>query len=245
MEAMAPRGGEQLRLAPHVRACRCDDQVILLDLRRDKYLAVAGKPLGTLARTVQQWPSVPHDDEGTLPSADAGVRRLLSQGLLTYKTIEHQRLPSASVPQPTASLDDEDCAQEAAVTARRSLRFMQSAMTAAASLRFRTLMGAVSAVAARRARLQGEAAPPWTLEGANIAVAVYERLRPLVFTSREKCLFDSLALMQFLAHEGIFPRLVIGVKTKPFRAHAWVQSEETVFNDQHERVRQYTPILVV
>jgi len=75
--------------------------------------------------------------------------------------------------------------------------------------------------------------------------AAYERLRPFVFTARDRCLYDSLALLGFLAKERHFPRWVVGVKTSPFGAHSWLQSGGTVVNDHHEYVRRFRPILVV
>jgi hypothetical protein len=36
---------------------------------------------------------------------------------------------------------------------------------------------------------------------------------------------------------------MIGVSTKPFIAHAWVQSDDRVLNDTTEHVQMFTPIL--
>ena len=52
-------------------------------------------------------------------------------------------------------------------------------------------------------------------------------------------------MVQFLGAEGIHPDWVFGVKTEPFDAHCWVQHGEVVLNDAPDRVRQYSPILVV
>ena len=76
-------------------------------------------------------------------------------------------------------------------------------------------------------------------------MASYMRLRPFFFTAHDKCLHDSLTLIRFLARRGMFPAWVIGVRTRPFAAHSWVQSASLVLNDVHEHVRTYTPILVV
>lgn len=76
-------------------------------------------------------------------------------------------------------------------------------------------------------------------------VAAFHALRPLLFTARDRCLNDSLALVAFLAREGIASRWVIGVRVQPFGAHAWVQVDGLVLNDLHENVRHYEPILVV
>jgi hypothetical protein len=70
-------------------------------------------------------------------------------------------------------------------------------------------------------------------------------MRPLVITSHDKCLHDSLTLLRFLAAEKLYPSWVVGVRTRPFAAHSWVQSGDLVLNDTHEYVRGFTPILVV
>jgi len=246
MSTMTQEQARELRLASHVHACHSDGQVILLDLRRDKYFGVGGPHIQALAGAIDGWPSGSVADDVPVSSANLGVltRRLLVQGLLTDQPPAHGRLPIACVPQAIATLDAEDAAQGPHINPRRMFWFLQSVAAAAVSLRCRSLWSVVRAVAARRARL-ADGADSLPLDAARHAVAAYETLRPLVFTSRDKCLFDSLALVNFLAHEGIFPRWVIGVKTAPFGAHSWVQSEGIVLNDLHERVRKFTPILVV
>ena len=71
------------------------------------------------------------------------------------------------------------------------------------------------------------------------------RLRPFVYSSRDKCLYDCLVLLEFLAYFDLFPTLVIGVATFPFRAHCWLQYGSLVLTDYVEHTRAYGPILVV
>lgn len=71
------------------------------------------------------------------------------------------------------------------------------------------------------------------------------RIRPFVYSSRDKCLYDCLVLLEFLAHFELFPTLIIGVTTFPFRAHCWLQYGPLVLTDYVEHTRAYTPILVV
>jgi hypothetical protein len=91
----------------------------------------------------------------------------------------------------------------------------------------------------------GRLTDPAVDESIRLAALTFERLRPLAFSARDRCLHDSLALVLFLFAEGLSARWVIGVKTNPFGAHSWVQSGRTVLNDQHEYVRAFRPILVV
>jgi hypothetical protein len=74
-------------------------------------------------------------------------------------------------------------------------------------------------------------------------VFVFTRLRPWFYTAYNKCLFDSLVLRMFLQLSGEPAQIVLGVATKPFRAHAWVQIGEYAVNDTAENVQSYLPLL--
>jgi hypothetical protein len=75
--------------------------------------------------------------------------------------------------------------------------------------------------------------------------AIFRRIRTFVYTAHEECLFDALVLAMFLFHCRHIPTFVIGVKTKPFLAHAWVQIGEWVIDERVEKVQMLKPILVV
>jgi len=76
-------------------------------------------------------------------------------------------------------------------------------------------------------------------------ITAYYRFRPYLLVGRESCLFDSLALLNFLASFSLFPQWIFGVQMRPFVAHCWVQHENAVLNDTPERVRDYVPIMSV
>ena len=237
----------RLRLALHVRACESDGQVILLDLRHNRYLGVGASTAKALAEHVEGWPARSDRTDSSPRSATIGdlTRRLVSRGLLTetpFCTASY-RLPDPTVEEATASLDLEDASTDRTIGARQLAHFLKSAAVAAWWMRCRSLHSITIAVATRRERLKGRSSD--SLEAMRRGTAAYEKLRPFVFTAQERCLHDSLALVGFLATEGALPRWVIGVKTGPFGAHSWVQSGETVLNDQHEYVRRFRPILVV
>lgn len=235
----------RLKLAPHVRACVDDQQVILLDLRRSKYLGIAGPQSCALADQIGGWPRNPDwvvDCVNSVASS-ALTQRLLSQGMVTDTPSE--RLPDATVEEATSSLDFETSAAGSKISVRRVGRFFHSAAVAALWMRCMSLQSIASAVSTRRERLQHAALDSGAPDAMWSSAAAYERLRPLAMSAQDKCLHDSLALISFLALEGAFPRWVIGVKTRPFGAHSWVQSGGTVLNDQHENVRRFRPILVV
>jgi len=78
----------------------------------------------------------------------------------------------------------------------------------------------------------------------NDALGAFMTTRKFV-ASFDKCLPRSIALVDYLAEANLFPYFVMGVKMKPFAAHAWVQLNDTVLNDSVDTVTRYTPILVV
>jgi hypothetical protein len=231
-----------LCLAPHVRACDVGGQVILLDLRHNRYLGIGGPASPSLAGHVRGWP------EGTAGSGNASptaaqplIDRFLHQGLLT---VGETPMSHASVMEATSSIDAEPAGGHAPLHAMQVLRFLRAAAKAALWLRWRSLDTIVASVAKRHARVRRHAhrrSRPATLALAS----TYERLRPLALSAEDQCLRDSLALMNFLSAEGASAQWVIGVKARPFGAHSWVQLGPTVLNDQHEHVRRFTPILVV
>ena len=61
--------------------------------------------------------------------------------------------------------------------------------------------------------------------------------------TQDRCLPWSAALVKLLRHNGLDARLIVGVRTAPFGAHAWAQFGGIVLNDSLDRVIPYTPIL--
>jgi hypothetical protein len=236
---------KRLSLAPHVRACASEGQVILLDLRSNRYMGVGSPQSGALVDRVEGWPGSSGSMCASAASATANhlAASLLGRGLLTHTSSKQP--PDASVAEVTASLGTEDNLTNVDIGAPRLARFVRSALVTTWWMRCRSLLAIATAVQERRDRAKQSESDSGAFESARTGTAAYERLRPFVFTARENCLHDSLALVGFLASEGVFPRWVIGVKTRPFGAHSWVQMGSTVLNDQHETVRQFRPILVV
>lgn len=230
---------QTLGLAEHVRACTMNDQVVLLDLRRSKYFAVSLKQWETLigARTSQS-DGPPHASR-TPSYVERLARPLMQQRILTRTC--SMRVDSAQYPE--VSLDVRDTMPFSAISRGRVWRFLAAATWAAAALRFCSLGTIVNHVAGRASRLDHTRAEHQS--SLRDVVAAFDTLRPLLFTARDKCLYDSLALVRFLASEKLSAKWVIGVKTQPFAAHSWVQDGAVVLNDLHENVRRFKPILVV
>jgi hypothetical protein len=131
----------------------------------------------------------------------------------------------------------------ATIHARAVLTFVFASIFAKLALRFWRFERVIRRVAERKAAHQG--AGTLDIARARQLVDIFARLRVFLFSHREKCLHDSLALLEFLARYGIFPGWVFGVRARPFVAHCWIQDGDVVFNDTVEHVAAYTPIMVV
>jgi hypothetical protein len=67
----------------------------------------------------------------------------------------------------------------------------------------------------------------------------------LILGRTNRCLVRSLAMYSLCRSLGISIQLVIGVRSDPFAAHAWVQDDGLVLNDGIEQVGYYSPIMVL
>jgi hypothetical protein len=231
------------RLADHVRACRIDAQVVLLDLRRDKYLGVGGPQLSTLSQFIVDWPGAPAAGEpaASAASRDAWLQTLIGQQMLA--DAGSPQPPRPQLPQPREALGFEP--HPPSETPR--WRDLPSLAWAASGAAFWMRRRCLEEIAGRVTRLRAD---PHAAQGAlaadlKPAMASYMRLTPFLFTRHDRCLHDSLTLVRYLAMKGMFPTWVIGIRTRPFAAHSWLQSGNLVLNDVPEHVRTFTPILVV
>jgi len=76
------------------------------------------------------------------------------------------------------------------------------------------------------------------------AVAGFHRWAPFAPTSA-KCLLRSFMLLRLLRRRGHDALWVFGVRAWPFHAHCWLQCEDVVLDDDPDRIRAFTPIMVV
>jgi hypothetical protein len=233
-------------LARHVFVCVRDEDLVLLDLKRDKYLALEAIHAACLAPLVPGWPVGAPVVDATRSSAAEEPRALARELLLSGLLIEDcgrgkEATPAASTP-ATAEITADDHFEGLRVRPGELIAFLTAATTSALLLRHRPVERVVNRIWRRKALAathsrSGEAA------GVRRLVGVFNRLRPLFLSTRNACLFETLALLEFLSRYDFFPTWVFGVQTRPFAAHCWVQAENLVLNDTVDHVGRYTPIM--
>ena len=120
--------------------------------------------------------------------------------------------------------------------------FIGACTTAFYHLRWNRLEETVRAVERRKAR-------HWSLKDIDVGRArdltvIFRKLRSY-FPHNYLCLYDSLALIEFLARYRISTTWVFGIRLEPWAAHCWLQDGRYVVNEGIEEAASYTPVMAV
>ena len=234
-------------LADHVFVCVNDEHVVLLDLKDDRYWALEASQTAPLSELVPGWPVRPSDGPvagaADPEEAEQVAAALTEQGILCGPETSGKDATPVRATRPTRELLSADEYRSASLGSGTMLRFIAASLAAKAVLRRGPFEKVIERFKARK-RLGAPSAPPLDFDRARGLVESFFRLRVFFFSSKNECLFDSLALMNFLARYSIYPDWVFGVQARPFAAHCWVQQDDIVFNDTIEHVSGYTPIMV-
>lgn len=234
-------------LHPHVFLCPVTHHWIVLDAKSDRYLCIHKRDLNALGPWVAGWHDKP---SSVLPAPDQipdnAARlaiELIDQGILTQDSSKSKHYRSVGIGTPSTSF----VRNPVQVGLRFALRylpvFLLAAGTADYSLRRRSFSETARRVEKRKI-LHMTDASRFAVQRASRLVAVFNLLRP-IYPRDYLCLFDSLALLHFLASYGLYPTWVFGVAADPFQAHCWVQHSDVVINDTTEFVSMYTAIMTI
>jgi transglutaminase superfamily protein len=213
-------------LAAHVYACETADYVVLLDMQRHRYLGVSRDDLHALLESIAANPA----------ETDAGQELMRTMSALGMLAVA----PASSSARPTE-------------LATRSL--YEGFVPFDIRLDIRTSIDVLLALAEAKVALWNGNLERYLDKNRNRAVsqntdlsrlrglvASYLHCRAWLFTAAGECLLDSLTLHGFMSRYGIATSMVIGVRTSPFGAHAWVQSGDYILNDELETVSAYERI---
>lgn len=243
-DSSAPR---RLFLQPHVFLCRGTRHWVILDVNRDKYLCVERRQFEALGPSLEGWEeSTRSGGRGATAAsgvADALANDLLSLGILSERATDAKDALPTAYPLPTEAIDPDFPAPSRSSSCIHGGTFFASSARASRELRGQPFQLTVESVRARKSRNVDRAGPP-DPERARSLVSVFDHLR-WYYPRPYLCLFDSLALIHFLARFRVFPDWVFGVTADPFEAHCWVQTGGVVLNDTVERVSAFTPIMSI
>lgn len=239
-------GCERYFLAPSVHWSTVNQFTVVLDVNADRYLSIPAQQFEAL---------LPFLASGTLSSSDTDPENMppnlkdLADSLLASRILSRQP-PRAQVqrctlcPRPTALISSIDNLPPLTATLLAAPRFFKACAITDFSLRFRPLRDTLARVSARK-RNSHIKNNVHTRDTLIARTRTFNALRPF-YPRPYLCLFDSLALLEFLCHWELFPSLVFGVDTDPFRAHCWIQDGPlTLCDTLHFSARWYSPIMVI
>ena len=233
-------------LSDRAYCCEFDDGAIILDMGAVTYLGIDAKHLPNLRVWVANWPN---SSQRELPATCSGnaaftelIADLLARGLLTTTPIKAHSLQLEC---PTKVLAHTEWATTPPrIPVGHILHFCTALLSVLLRRRAGRLASLLRWIRRHQTSIQGDR-PSLSEETGSDLLGSFFRLRIWFYTAYRHCLLDSLVLSVFLTKQMVPCALVIGVSTKPFAAHAWVQIDEYVLNDTVEHVQTFTPILEV
>lgn len=240
-----PPSSSRLVLASDVYFCVTEGQGVFLDLKQDDYSAI---PVPTFDASSDE-----SDGEAAILSAFEAHRDDLLEAQVLQEALDGTARFQAfrSILRPTASifhLDEERAFgiagapdSDTRVGARDMVDLFSASHRASRLLKKRHIHEIVCGVRARKAKASAAGDSVDTLKRHT---AIFRKLRPW-YPRGYLCLFDALALVEFLARRRLFPTWVFGVQAQPFGAHCWIQAGDQLLNEGPEFANQFTPIMAV
>jgi hypothetical protein len=214
------------RLRDDIFYCVSNDQISLLDLRQDRYLALPPRMDAAFRCLLAKPDSV---------AATPLTTQLLKLGILIEDSSRIGFPLPVQAATPIRSLVDEHATRTSPWLAAEAIFWQFHTASRLKRSGLHSVIGQLKEDAGRQIQKKPPSLPLLH------SFLVSRRLMP----SQEQCLRWSIAMVRYLYRHGIKASLIIGVATKPFRAHAWVQSGDVVYSDRLDTVLRYTPILVV
>jgi hypothetical protein len=231
-----------------VYACRTDDGAVLMDLRSGEYFGLDLAATAAIAARIEGWARRfgPPCDPREMPDSDESAKTLdfLSEGsgLLTDSPILGRPVDSPLLQQTECLPFRGNLVPAPSIRRVHVARFCSACLRAIFEIKCRPLPAIVRRIRSRKVcQASAGAGRPQIVE----LVRTFRYLRPLLYTAKDNCLFDSLALIEFLARFGVFPTWVIGVRTRPFAAHSWVLNDTLLLNERLESAEEYFPLVAV
>lgn len=237
-----------LSLAQHVFVCVADGHAVFLDLRQNQYFCL-DRQRSSILQPILMTGQSDGDEQHPQTSITRGdfdnavIKALLKRRLLVHCQNCGKAIAPENADPPTESLMDSLRTKGPGPKRRYIGSAITAGVLASSWLRWFSIERTVHSVARRKITARKRIVRPCESRIDNL-VAVFFALRPY-YPREYLCLFDSLALVLFLANYGNLTQLIFGVKMEPFGAHCWVQRDRRILNDTVENVRQYTPIMVV
>jgi Transglutaminase-like superfamily len=224
--------------------CNVQGYWVILNAKRDKYHCVTHDDLATVGDHLHGWRRQSMDaKQFPQTTVDGLIDSMIASGIITRDISEGKPFIESEFSICERALETPSRAPSRRFFLYGAARFFTACAKADWHLRHRDLLHILAAIRRRRLRAASRSTVHDGIPTSNL-VGTFKHLRPM-YPRRYLCLFDSLALAEYLARHCLFPTIVFGVIADPFQAHCWLQEGSVLLNDDLERVRRYKPILHV
>ncbi len=224
--------------------CELEGGAIALELTTGTYIGIHAQDLPGLRRRIANWPDSRNGTrsatEPGAPISETLTAALLARGILTTSPTPP---PTPIPPMPRAALTTGPVNIRWGAAIAHIPAFAMALLTVSRRHQDRKLASLLRLLSLRQRRIHHRHRA--TFERVRKLLKAFFWLRIWCYTADRHCLFDSLVLAIFLTKRMVPCTFMIGVATKPFLAHAWVQIDEFVLNDTAEHVQMFTPILAI
>ena len=234
----------------HVHACTTDDGTVILDLRSNIYIGLdlEESAIWELIRSpaISPYTTVPMSGNTTsdLSRAETLVQCLSGKGIITKGSRtycdQHQRIVRARA---DLELKGNVYPSNLKPTAKHWMEIVRAFALASWALRFRSLESIVSDVEARKQH--GVGAAHTDIDLVRNLIWVFSYMRPFVYSGADRCLLETLTLMNFMIRHGVHPDWVFGIKSRPFKAHTWLELHRYALDELPHVTHSYVPILTI
>lgn len=239
--------------------CVVEASVVFLDLHNDKYISLEPEKTTALISLLSIRPEELHASTLSMFKRNAVNQNResdkenchiveVAEDLITHNLLTTD--PAAGVEEnlttidiPPLDLSGYEFGKTPIIKSGHIFRFFMACSAASFNLRFFSIEEVVRSV--KKARNGQQKSSPSDLDKIRDLVEIYNILKPLFFTTKNHCLFDSLTLIKFMALYDIYPTWVFGVKMGPFIAHCWVQDDNFIYNEALDNAHNFTPIMAV
>lgn len=223
-------------IAPGVTYCLAGGRVIFMDLRSGRFSGLPPRHEEAFIASITGQPTT------TLAPSTAAF--LTARKLCVESDAADLRIPVIPLPQ----IDLLDLTAPT-TSASLGLSLLGAIAQARAEMALRTLSFRSLTERLRRRKRNIAAAPGQRCEQmADMQFALLEaaiRRTDLLLPPSNRCLGRSIAFLSMALSRNLAPDLVIGVRSNPFRAHAWVQSRGRVIHDDQRQAPLFTPIFML
>lgn len=234
-------------LASDVHVCKVRGAAVFLDLRSNSYMSVPPESTFELDENVAGFVEIgsaapPERYERT--RSESVILSLVSRGILTESRVSGKVASRVSNQFTQGIAPGLGKRLDRRIRMRSVAHFCSSTAYVSTHLHLKRVLSIVRRTCWLRDRSLQSASPACPATVLD-ALDSFRQLRTWTYTAHGACLFDSFVLTFFLHHYNVLPTFVIGIRTKPFIAHAWVQVGDTVLDERVEALKSLTPILVV